>query len=624
MNARATARTNTIQVNPRVDAGANAAVRTVWTLAVSDFRDRRRRPAYLACLAVAVGLGYLAVPEADGHWTILDVAGYRGVYTSAYVGAATALAAALWLTVGGFYVVRDAVARDERTGVGVLLAATPLRSSAYFLAKFGSNVLVLWSMAGVVAATAVVMQLVRGESRAVNPWAIIEPCLVVTLPALTMTASLALVFDTVPILRRGLGNIVWLPVAGTLALAGGPVDPTGVRLLSDSFRAALEKAGIDAPADGVSLGFTRVDDPLTPIPWPGLDIGAGYLASRALLVAAAVVIALACSIRFARFDDARRPAVRQQTGSQWTGGQRRGGQRRGGQRRGGHGGKPPAPRARIPARTAAHAAAHAAVGSGMGTGMDTGMERGMETGIAIMEPVAGPAVRPAVSPAPYQRLADRGGWGAFPRLLAGEWRLLVRGLSPWWRFAAGCLTVAGAVVTADARATVLLACWAWPVLGWSRLGCRHVEYGVGTLLASVPRRRRRLLAQWSAGVLLAGVTGCGPALRMLADADRAGLAAWAGGTVFVPALALALGTVTGSPRPFQVLYAGLVYLIANGVASADVMGAVRDDGRLSGPPPAVVAAVAAALVAVAVAVDQARDRGRRARWRLSRRGSRPA
>ncbi|MFC7585473.1 hypothetical protein ACFQYP_18340 [Nonomuraea antimicrobica] len=56
---------------------------------------------------------------------ILALGEYRGTYNSAYVGVATALAGALWLTLGGFYVVRKGIARDEETRVGQILAATP-------------------------------------------------------------------------------------------------------------------------------------------------------------------------------------------------------------------------------------------------------------------------------------------------------------------------------------------------------------------------------------------------------------------------------------------------------------------------------------------------------------------
>ena len=69
----------------------------------------------------------------------MNAGGYRGVYNSAYAGTVTALAGALWLMIGGFYVVRGAITRDQQTGVGQILAATPLRSAGYLAGKFSAT-----------------------------------------------------------------------------------------------------------------------------------------------------------------------------------------------------------------------------------------------------------------------------------------------------------------------------------------------------------------------------------------------------------------------------------------------------------------------------------------------------
>ncbi len=73
-------------------------------------------------------------------------------------------------------------------------------------AKFLSNFLVLASMLGVLAVTALCLQLVRGEDRGVDPVALFQPFLVMALPLLALTAAAALLFETVPVLRGGLGQ----------------------------------------------------------------------------------------------------------------------------------------------------------------------------------------------------------------------------------------------------------------------------------------------------------------------------------------------------------------------------------------------------------------------------------
>jgi hypothetical protein len=73
--------------------------------------------------------------------------------------------------------------------------------------KFVSNLMVLASMAGVLAVTALVMQLARGESRAVSLGALLLPYALFTLQVLVLTAAAAVLVETVPVLRGGLGNI---------------------------------------------------------------------------------------------------------------------------------------------------------------------------------------------------------------------------------------------------------------------------------------------------------------------------------------------------------------------------------------------------------------------------------
>ncbi|MFD2767171.1 hypothetical protein [Micromonospora eburnea] len=281
--------------------------RVLGALAVADFRERVRRPGYLVVLLAAVGLGYLAAPSPETHWTIVNSGAYRGAYNSAYIGTVTALAGALWLSAGGFYVIRTAIARDEQTGVGQLLAATPLRVSGYLVGKFLSNLLVLGSMAAALAGTAVVMQLARGESHAVDPVALLLPFALFTVPALALTATAAVLFETLPVLRTGFGNVVWLFVSMAAMIAGqsanAPLGGFGVHVFAESMRDELAAHGIAVTE--FALGLMYLDEPPRTIVWTGVDFTAGFVGQRSLLVLLAIAAAALPAIWFGRFDPAR-------------------------------------------------------------------------------------------------------------------------------------------------------------------------------------------------------------------------------------------------------------------------------------------------------------------------------
>ncbi|WP_030668798.1 hypothetical protein [Streptomyces rimosus] len=522
-------------------------------LALGDVRDRVRRPAYAVTLLAAVLLGYLAVPQPASHWVILQIGDFRGTYNSAYVGVATALAAALWLPLAGFYVVRNALARDERSGVGRLLAATPLRTTGYFASKLLSNVLVLVSMLGVLAVTAVVMQLARGESYRIDPVALLKPFVVVALPLMVVTGAAALLFESLPVLRGGVGNVVWFFVWMVLVLGGqrpdAPLGGIGVHGAVASMAGDLAAQHAHVTGE-FSLGFTYLDQPLRTFVWHGFTPEQGFVLGRAGLVLAAAALALLPALWFGRFDPAR-----------------------GGAR----------------GATAGRRVQAAAPGIVPGPPPPHG-------------PTTAPP-SPAHRPLPSLSFASATPPGAtFHGLLLGELRILLQGVAWWWWTGAALISIVGLCVpTAGAARVVLPLAWIWPVLIWSRLGAQRHEHGVQALLGSYPAGRRRALAEWSAGFALTAAAGSVPLLRLAMAGDWPGVASWAGGALFIPALALALGSLSRTHRLFQALYLPLWYCVFNGLPLLDYMGATRAEGRPAALSPLLVAGLAALLLAGVVA-----------------------
>lgn len=523
--------------------------RVLCALALADCRERSRRPAYLVTLAAAVALGYLALPPSSSLWVIMNAGGYRGIYNSAYAGTVTALAGSLWLMVAGFYIVRGAIARDQHTGVGQVLAATPLSRLSYLAGKFCSNLIVLASMAGTLAVTALAIQLARGESRTVNPVTLLAPFVILTLPVLAFTAAAAVLVETVPGLRTGLGNIAWFFVWMISAIAGQGTPFGGLGAVATSMRHAMTTQHLPATSE-FSVGFTKLDHPLHPFTWHGFQPSGGFLAARLTLVLIALCLAALPALWFARFDPARaRPrAAATAEGSQ---------------------GSVPIPAGALPERSA----------GGLAT-------------TRVYQPLSPVKTRPAVG-----------------RLLAGEVRILTQGTPTWWWLAAAAINAAALAVpthivkpTGAATALLLSAAWIWPVLIWSRLGTQRRENGVHTLLGSYPAVYRQLLAEWTAGLALSALAGLGPLLRMAIAANRPAVAAWIAGALFIPSLALLLGTVSRTHHLFQATYVLLWYAAVNQVHAADYMGTVLIDGHPAGPPAPLIAAISLAMLTGAITI----------------------
>jgi hypothetical protein len=79
-----------------------------------------------------------------------------------------------------------------------------------------------------------------------------------------------------------------------------------------------------------------------------------------------------------------------------------------------------------------------------------------------------------------------------------------------------------------------------------------------------------------------------------------------GGVLFIPTLALMLGSLSRSDRLFQAVYLMLWYLIVNRVAPIDFMGAVRTDGQLAGYGPLLMLGVTTALFVLMTVTQEIR------------------
>jgi hypothetical protein len=543
--------------------------RVLGALAVADFRERSRRAAYLVTLAAAIALGYLALPPASSVWVVMNAGGYRGVYNSAYAGTVTALAGGLWLMLGGFYVVRGAITRDEQVGVGQVLAATPLRSAGYLAGKFLSNLMVLGSMAAVLAVTALALQLARGESAVVSPGALLLPYVLLTLPVLAVTAAAAVLFETVPVLRGGLGNLAWFFFWIFAAIAGGGAPLGGLGTVAASMRQAMAAQHLPSAAE-FSLGFTKLDDPLRTFSWAGLHPSAGFVVTRLVLILVAAGLVAGPAFWFGRFDPAR---------ARWRRAARR--------------------------------------SSGSGSVVVAGADATEVSPAEVIPADVGHGGRAALSYRPLSAVAGGRSGLAAGRLLAGEVRILFQGVSRWWWLVAAGLTVLSLAVPRDlvrpagaSTALLLSAAWIWPILIWSRLGTQRRENGLDTLLGAYPAVYRQLAAEWLAGLVLTAALGLGPLLGMAIAGDGPGVAAWVGGALFIPSLALLLGAVSRTHRVFQVLYLILWYAVVNHVAAADYMGTVLVRGRPAGPGPALVGGVALAMLGVTFAIRAVRHAAR--------------
>jgi len=152
----------------------------------------------------------------------------------------------------------------------------------------------------------------------------------------------------------------------------------------------------------------------------------------------------------------------------------------------------------------------------------------------------------------------------FGAVLVAEIKLLLKG-QPWWWFAGAIgIIIYGAVTPFTQSQPILVYAFIWPILVWSALGMRQQKYGTTALVWTTYRSLwRQLPAAWLAGATVSLFITGGFMLQLLITGQWLLLLGVLTGAFFVPALAIALGTVSGTSRLFEMVYLIWWYVFIN-------------------------------------------------------------
>ena len=515
------------------------ALRRMIAIALADFRERTRRYSFFLSFLFAVFLGYAA---ATGK-IFLQFDEYRGVYTSGWIGTLVALVITCFVSLVGFYIVKNSVERDRSTGVGQILAATPLSKTTYAFGKFLSNFAVLSTMVAILALAALVVQFSVGEDRHIHLWALLSPFLLLALPAIALTAVLALCFEMLSFLRGGFGNVAWffvwnLGLTTPIITGRNWLDPSGLITVMNSLGAEARRY-VPNYHGGMSfqIDIGQHVKVVEAWRWPGIPWDARSILLRLMWFAVAFAIVPLAAFVFDRFDTARSggEGKRKQKGSPVL---------------------TPQQEALAPSAISSPAQIH-------------------------LTPLAG-------SPRA----------NALGRIFAAELRLALFGRRWWWYAIAIGLLIAEFVAPLEAsRGPILASAWMWSVFVWSPMGARESLYSTRQLLFSCANiLPRQLLGCFLAGLSIALLIGAGAAIRIVIVGDYPGVLAWLAGAFFLPSLALFLGVSSGTSKPFEGFLTLLWYVgPMNHTPGLDFTGAAN------GPHTASYAAVYLALAAACLA-----------------------
>jgi hypothetical protein len=472
----------------------------IYHIARADFFERVRRYSFLVMLGLVVFLGY---QTAIGN-IALELGLYRGKFNSAWVGAMMSLIATFFIGWFGLYLVKGSVARDRETGVGQIMATTPLTRPLYLIGKWLSNFAVLMSMVTVLALGAIVIQFLQGENTQINLFAFLSPFVFIVMPLMALVAAVAVLFESVSFLQGGFGNIVYffafisfIPLfLENAALKQHPAfEPTGLGILASEMGRAVTAIYPEYSGDfSLGGGFVTATKVFT---WNGVQWTSEMIIARLSLVGLSILLILVAALFFDRFDPSRA--------------------------------KPK----RMNAQRNASPSAPESVSRSQALSM------------------------PHLTP--LNKAANRFN---FFNVLMAEIKLLLKGQRWWWYVVmAGIIIACVSNPSAAVRLFALPIAWVWPILIWSAIGNREIHNNVQQMtFSSASPLLRQLPAQWLAGFIVTLLVSIGAIIRFTIDGDTVGLLALLSGAIFIPSLALACGVWSGTSKLFEILYMLIWYL----------------------------------------------------------------
>ena len=270
-----------------------------------------RRSSTPILFLILCGAAFLLMPEVSSGGVMFLVGKQRVLLNSAATSLTSALMGGLVFSLVGFYLISNSVERDLQTGVGKLIAATPVSSSRYLAGKLFGNIAYLTAMASVFMIACMGMHVLRGEVP-LEPIVFVQTFGIMFLPSIPCLAAIALMFECVPFFSGRVGDIMYfffwvVTLVFPYALASASKDHAW--LLAADFTGLGffgNEINLVTGAHSFTIGYAPYNAALSPVLFPGLRWLPEIYLPRLASVLFTIPFFLIAWAAFQRFDPARR------------------------------------------------------------------------------------------------------------------------------------------------------------------------------------------------------------------------------------------------------------------------------------------------------------------------------
>ena len=492
----------------------------------AEFKERARRFSYLAMIALALFGAFWFVPRDDGSMQVMLIQPDRFIQAgnASWIPIASAWGLGFFLPLIGFFYLKNVLSDDVHNGLYSYIRTSPISKVQYVMGKWCAGVVLLYSITVVVILGALAMLPIHFSGEWLSLYDFFSPYAFL-LTVIPLTVAIALLFDSIPLLRGALGSIIFIAgFVSMLTLQMFARDPSGpplwfrvidfsgsttiVRTIQE---AVLEQSGL--PLDSLLfLGGPGINEysPTQELVFHGTRFAViDIIGLAGMLVVSFILVFLSSQIIAvsARIGIIQLPKPVKQK------------------------------KRRIPENV----------------------------GVPI-----------------YTSIVARRRGAALVQVKA-EIGLLIAGQSKlWWMLALGGW-IASMFSPVDIVQTIILPILLlWLVNVFSSMGSREHQHGFMQMVITSPAgSMMQSLSSWASGLLIAAVMSAPLFLRLVILGNWFGAFSCLSGVVFLPSFAFFLGEITKTRRVFEMLFIIISYCTLNELPALMYLGSPKNNSPVT-------------------------------------------
>ena len=177
-------------------------------LSMNEVRLRMRRLSTLVAVMAMIAISWAMIVDPKTGSSLMAINQARVLYTSSALAMGSASLLSFLMALIGFFLVRGRIVEDIRSGIGCVIAATPVSNGLFLFSRWLGGVIYMFALIMVAMCSIMILHALRGDGP-IQVLVYLQTYLLVLVPMIVFAVSAAILFDSVPLLMGKAGDFIY-------------------------------------------------------------------------------------------------------------------------------------------------------------------------------------------------------------------------------------------------------------------------------------------------------------------------------------------------------------------------------------------------------------------------------